>query len=170
MGVSLGWLFWPFLKTEGGEKDQPPAQSPGSATLNQTEEEVDRLLEVFGAVAPRVGVGLPMAGISFPPAKPERGAGGRVCGGGAGPPLAHPPAWGCGPRCRRSASDETPTKVTVGASLAPAGAKGLGAADFTLRHPGIDKPWSVLLLYYFFFNAETATVVPPLLPAISISV
>ena len=36
MGVSLGWLFWPFLKTEGGEEDQPPAQSPGDATTPAT--------------------------------------------------------------------------------------------------------------------------------------
>lgn len=89
MGVSLGWLFWQYLKTEGGEKDQPPAQSPDPATLKQTEEEVDSLFGVLSAMADRVSAGLPEAGLSFLPAMPERKAGGKVCGSVAGTPFAH---------------------------------------------------------------------------------
>lgn len=86
MGISLGWLFWLFLKTKGGEKDQPPAQSPDAATPKQTEEEVDDLFEVFGAMAARVSALQPKAGVSVLPAKPECSQGGRACSAGAGPP------------------------------------------------------------------------------------
>lgn len=139
MGVSLGWLFWLFLKIEGGEKDQPPAQSPDPATLKQTEEEADHLFEVFSAMAARAGVVPPKAGVSFLPAKLEQGRGKSLRRRGRRPPL-RPWEGGRGPGCRRSALYETPTKVIVRASLASSGAKGLGAADFTLRHPRIDKP------------------------------
>lgn len=122
MGISLGWLFWLFLKTRGGEKNQPPAQSPDAATPKQTEEEVDHLFEVsvrwpLGSVlcSPRQGFLLSQArrsaGKEEEPAVPGQGS-------------PRPPAQGRGLRCHCSAWDETPSEVIAGASLGPAGAKG----------------------------------------------
>lgn len=91
MGVPR--LFWLFLKTEGGEKDQPPAQSPGPATLKQTEEEVDHLFEVFRAMAARAGTALPKAGGSFLPVKPAVGPAEQCVVPGSGRP---PPSCVCG--------------------------------------------------------------------------
>lgn len=150
MGISLGWLFWLFLKTKGGEKDQPPAQSPDAATPKQTQEEVDHLFEVVGAMAARVSALQPKAGVSVLPAR----SAGREEPAVPGQGPRRPPARGRGLRCHCSASAETPTEVTAGAE------EDIWAeTERWLRGPGIDKPSTVRLIFIFIQK------LPPLSPS-----
>lgn len=162
MGVPLGWLFWLFLKTEGGEKDQPPAQSPGPATLKQTEEEVDHLFEVFRAMAARAGIALPRAGGSFLPAKPGAGqeeqcvVPGR---GSAGPPSSCPCGeGGRGPGCHCSALGETLAEVMVRTN--PPRLGGFGGSGFHAEAPWYRETSERFAFLMFCFYTETAAMLP----------
>lgn len=148
------------MKTEGEEKDQPPAQSPGPAILKQTEEEVDHLFEVFRAMAARAGIALPKAGGSFLPANPGVGQAEQYVVPGSG--RAPPPSCLCGEGEGRDAIARPwvkhSLKLWLGRELL--GWAGLGEAGFTLRHPSTEKPLERFFNVLTYFYTETAAMLP----------